>query len=40
MPFRKNSTEKTMNSQFLKQVFSKATFVQEYEKFLSTKLLT
>lgn len=23
MPFRKNSTEKTMNAQFLKQVFSR-----------------
>lgn len=34
MPFRKNSSEKTMNSQFLRQVFSNQEFLVDYEQFL------
>lgn len=36
MPFRKNSSEKTMNSHFLKQVFSNNEFLVGYTEFLST----
>jgi hypothetical protein len=36
MPFRKNSSEKTMNSQFLKQVFSNSEFLSGYTKFIGT----
>lgn len=36
MPFRKNSIEKTMNANFLKQVFSNAQFVEGYHEFLGT----
>lgn len=31
MPFRKNSSEKTMNSQYLKSVFSNPEFVTYYK---------
>lgn len=34
MPFRKNSSEKTMNAQFLKQVFSSPNFTADYQVFL------
>lgn len=34
MPFRKNSSEKTMNSQYLKQIFSQPEFLEGYHKFL------
>ena len=36
LPFRKNSDIKTMNSTFLKKIFSSPTFVADYEIFLST----
>ncbi|CAD8197378.1 unnamed protein product [Paramecium pentaurelia] len=35
LPFRKNSKNKTMNSDFLKQIFSSKTFVTYYKEFLS-----
>ncbi|CAD8119276.1 unnamed protein product [Paramecium sonneborni] len=34
LPFRKNSKNKTMNSDFLKQIFSSKTFVIYYKEFL------
>ena len=34
MPFRKNSTAKTMNAQFLAKVFSNESFVAHYRSFL------
>ena len=40
MPFRKNSSEKTMNSQFLRQVFSNEEFLIDYEQFLGNLFLT
>lgn len=35
LPFRKNSKNKTMNSDFLKEIFSSQIFVSYYEQFLS-----
>lgn len=35
LPFRKNSKNKTMNSDFLKEIFSSQIFVRYYEQFLS-----
>ncbi|CAD8110137.1 unnamed protein product [Paramecium primaurelia] len=35
LPFRKNSKNKTMNSDFLKEIFSSSTFVRYYEQYLS-----
>lgn len=34
MPFRKNSGEKTMNANFLKQIFSNERFLEGYNEFL------
>jgi len=31
IPFKKNSTEKTMNGSFLKRIFSSETFVEDYK---------
>lgn len=36
MKFRKNSIEKTMNSNFLAKVFSCPLFVEDYRKYMST----
>ena len=36
MPFRKNSSQKTMNTQYLKQVFGEPEFLSEYHRFLKT----
>ncbi|CAK59730.1 unnamed protein product (macronuclear) [Paramecium tetraurelia] len=36
LPFRKNSINKTMNSDFLKQIFSSKTFVTYYKEFLNS----
>ena len=36
VPFKKNSEEKTMNTNFLKKVFSSMTFVSDYKQYLST----
>ncbi|CAK81334.1 unnamed protein product (macronuclear) [Paramecium tetraurelia] len=35
LPFRKNSKNKTMNTDFLKEIFSSPTFVRYYEQYLS-----
>ncbi|CAD8145142.1 unnamed protein product [Paramecium octaurelia] len=35
LPFRKNSKNKTMNSEFLKEIFSSKTFVRYYEEYLN-----
>ncbi|CAD8176927.1 unnamed protein product [Paramecium pentaurelia] len=34
LPFRKNSKNKTMNSEFLREIFSSTTFVRYYEQYL------
>ena len=34
VPFKKNSEEKTMNTNFLKKVFSSKQFVTDYKQFL------
>lgn len=31
IPFKKNSEEKTMNTNFLKKIFSSLTFVSDYK---------
>lgn len=36
IPFKKNSLEKTMNTSFLKKVFSVYRFYRDYKKFLKT----
>ncbi|CAD8123096.1 unnamed protein product [Paramecium sonneborni] len=36
LPFRKNSKNKTMNSDFLKEIFSSQIFVSYYEQFLNS----
>lgn len=36
---RKNSAEKTMNSNFLAKVFSCPLFVDDYRKYMSTSIL-
>ena len=36
IPFKKNSEEKTMNTNFLKKVFRNGTFLADYKQFLST----
>ena len=40
IPFKKNSEEKTMNSNFLKKVFTSAKFTSDYKLFLSTLFFT
>lgn len=39
LPFRKNSKNKTMNSDFLREIFSSKTFFNYYQEFLSITLL-
>ena len=36
MPFKKNSTAKTMNNQFLSKVFANGAFLSHYHNFLGT----
>ena len=40
IPFKKNSEEKTMNTNFLKKVFSSLTFLADYKQFLSSCAVT
>ena len=39
IPFKKNSLEKTMNTSFLKKVFSVYRFYRDYKKFLSKTIM-